>query len=600
MPSVLSSRPPFLTLDPPASPFNPPFDLSPLSSLASPKSGYSHDQSGSVSPLTPEFGTRFPEQSDISRLSGFPQASGFDFNLQHNSVSPSSPSGEHDTHRVSAPNVVIPPGGVYRERNTEEVAAPPPYERYSRYAAPAVGYHATRSSIAAGQYPTGPAFPVPVYGRHHARYASTSGPPRRFSGQRHLRSLTLTDVRTIGYGYGQPQLPPPPKKQASWRIFGGTKGDEVEKQPLTNKGKWIIYIAAATTIITIAIVSALVATMRPRGTATTIKSSLSGFPVLPAGLAQILPQGVPESPSTACVLPKTLWSCDLPPDTLFPTLGGVKGLPNFTFTIRVRNTTTAPDSVAEWAPFPERIPDDSEYAKLADVDGIQSDNKSGEKTPFYISLQTDKKPIVARDIDSVGAESASQELESVETESAGHGLDTKRSRRSISRRQAAKIPSQMLPGTLLNQPLRLFDRGLESEHYGFFVYYKKTINVLAADPSSVSPFTEASDADGGVAAIVTGGQEVTWENTRFRVAIWTKKRTSGQMDVIGSEGQRLSSQIGAFDGSFPYPVSVIEDRNGDNGQIWYGKKNFQAATIVKEEAGKICSCEWRNWRSRVI
>lgn len=368
----------------------------------------------------------------------------------------------------------------------------------------------------------------------------------------------------------------------------------MEKKPLTNKGKWIIYVAAATTIITIAIVSALVATMRPRGPTTTVKSNLSGFPVLPAGLAQILPQGVPEMPSSACVLPKTLWSCDLPPDTLFPTLGGAERLPNFTFTIRVRNTTTTSGSVAEWAPSPEQIPDDSEYAKLADVDGIQSDNKSGEKTPFYISLQTDKKPIVARNPDSAGTESTDQEPELVREE-----LDTRRSRRSISKRQATKAPSQMLPGTLLNQPLRLFDRDLESEHYGFFIYYKKTINVLAADPTGVSPFTEASDADGGVAAVVSGGQEVTWEDTRFRVAIWTKRRTSGQMDVIGAEGQRLSSQIGAFDGSFPYPVSVIEDRNGEKGQVWYGKKNFQAPSTVEEEAGKICSCEWRNWRSGI-
>lgn len=379
----------------------------------------------------------------------------------------------------------------------------------------------------------------------------------------------------------------------------------MEKKPLTNKGKWIIYVAAATTIITIIIVSTLVATMRPRGFTPAAKSNLSGFPLLPAGLAQILPQGVPETPSSACVLPKALWSCDLPPDTLFPTLGGAERLPNFTFTIRVRNTTTTPSSVAEWAPFPERIPDDSEYAKLADVDGIQSDNKSGEKTPFYISLQTDKRPIVARNIDSADTGSIDQELESVEdfdsvdAEPTSQELDTRRSRRSISKRQATKVPSQMLPGTLLNQPLRLFDRGLESEHYGFFVYYKKTINVLAADPSSVTPLTEASDADGGVAAIISGGQEVTWENTRFRVAIWTKKRTSGQMDVIGTEGQRLSSQIGAFDGSFPYPVSVIEDRNGENGQIWYGKKNFQAPSTVEEAAGKICSCEWRNWRSGV-
>lgn len=586
MPSVISSRPPFLTLNPPPSPFNPPFDLSPLSSAASPKSDYSHD--GSVSPLTPEAGTRFPEQHDLSRLSGFP---GFDFGLQNNAV-PRSPSGERrrplEQYPIPVPSTVIPPGGVYRERSADEsVAPPPPYERYSRYGAPAGGFHATRTSVAAGQFLTDPpAPPAPVYGRqHHPRFASVSslsGTPRRFSGQRQLRSLTLTDIRTVGHAY-PPQLPPPPKKQPSWKIFGGAGGDEVEKKPFTNRGKWIIYIAAATTLITLAIVTALVVTMRPRQnepTAVAKLSDLSGFPTLPAGLAQILPQGAPESPSSACVLPKSLWSCDLPSDTLFPKTGS--GLPDFAFTIKVRNAAAATAaSAAQWAPFPEKVPGDSEYAELAEVDGIQSDNKSGEKTPFYISLQTDRKPITASasDVDS--------------------DAEARRSRRSISKRQVAKAPSQMLPGTLLNQPLRLFDRGLETEHYGFFVYYQKTIHVLAADPSSVTRLTEASDANGGVSAAISNSLQVTWENTRFRVAIWTKKRTSGQMDVIGSEGQRLSSQIGAFDGSFPYPVSVVEDRNGSKGQVWYGRKNFQPQTVVDELGGKACVCEWRNWRTGV-
>lgn len=586
MPSILSSRPPFLTLNPPASPFNPPFNLSPLSSVASPKSDYSHDdQSGSVSPLTPEPGTRFPEQQDLSRLSGFP---GFDFGLLNNAA-PRSPSGDRrplDQYPIPTPSTVIPPGGVYRERNADEGTAPPPppYERYSRYGGPAGGLYATRTSVAAGQFSTDPpAPPAPVYGRHHhprfASVSSLSGTPRRFSGQRQLRSLTLSDIRTVGHAY-PPQLPPPPKKQSSWKIFGGTTGDEVEKKPLTNKGKWIIYIVAATTLITIAIVTALVVTMRPKQGPAVVTglNDLSGFPTLPAGLAQILPQGAPESPSSACVQPKTLWSCDLPSDTLFPKTGS--GLPNFEFTIRVRNAAaTTAASAAQWAPFPVEVPGDSEYAELAKVDDIQSDNKSGEKTPFYISLQTDRKAIATGDVDSAD--------------------DTRRSRRSISKRQLAKTPSQMLPGTLLNQPLRLFDRGLETEHYGFFVYYQKTIRVLAADPSSVTRLTEASDANGGVSASISNSQQVTWENTRFRVAIWTKKRTSGQMDVIGSEGQRLSSQIGAFDGSFPYPVSVIEDRNGSKGQVWYAGKNFQPQTIVDEVAGKACACEWRNWRAGV-
>lgn len=380
----------------------------------------------------------------------------------------------------------------------------------------------------------------------------------------------------------------------SWRIFGSTEGIDggMEKKPLTRKGRWIICIIVSTILITVVIVGALVGTMKPRGSGNDVAAdNVSGFPALPTGLAVVTPQDAPETPTSACVLPKTLWSCDLPPDTTFPTNSSKTDtirLPTFMFTISVRNDTTdSSSSTLQWAPFPEQVPNDTEYASLAGVDGIQSGNKSGEKTPFYLSMQTDQNPIITRDITT----------ETEDVESINQGTSRRRSRRSVLKRQASQTPALMLPMTLRNQPLRLFDRGLDTEHYGFFVYYKKTIHVLAVSPSDVTPYTAANDANGGVSALVSNSNEVTWDNTRFKVEIWTKKRASGEMDLINAEGQRLSSQTGAFDNFFPYPVSVTEDRNGDKGDVSSGR-NFQR-TVVEEVEGKGCFCEWRNWRAGV-
>lgn len=468
---------------------------------------------------------------------------------------------------------------------------------------PAGGVRASRISIVAHQYPTDPAGPAPVSGHHRfASAAGVHGAPRRFSGQRQLYPLTLADTQA-------PRQANAPSKglksQASWRIFGAVESLDggSEKKSLSRKGKWGICIAAATILITVAIVGAIVGTSQPKAANTAVAQefNISGFPPLPVGEATITPQADAEKPISTCVEPRTLWSCNLPFDTGFPTKSARSEkykIPQFTFTIALRNSSR--DDLEEqvlWAPVPEQIPNSKEYSALAEVDGIQSDNKAGEETNFYLSMQTDTKPITISQVTFNTVSNSTTDDNDAEKEPTTDNRGQRAARRSLSKRQEVTTPAQMLPLKLRNQPLRLFDRGLDTEHYGFYVYFNKTIRVVAPTPTDVTEFSQSNDMPSGVVASVTA-TEVKWEKTRFRVAIWTKRRASGEVDLIAEDGHKLAPQPGAYDNSFLYPVSVIEDRAGAKGEVSFKRKNFGPKTVVQEEEKdpKGCFCEWRNWR----
>jgi hypothetical protein len=583
--------PPFLTLDPRTSPLH----FSPHLSPESPNNSDS-DYTDSVSPLTPS-----PVgQNQPYRLSGF---TAFNFNF-----TPASPAGA-EAHPANAstaslvppipprasppPPLIIPqqaapaivqsnalPGGVHREAHTDIVAnepAPPPYERYNRRSMPIGGVRASRASIAAHQLPTDLSIPAAAHsrGQHPQRFVSNANVPRRFSGQRQVYPLALSGDLARGQSQSQ--------RKASWRIFGAEEslGGGEKRRKISKNTKWIIGIIGATVLISIIVLGVLFGTMKNSNTANKAAESsvppfdVTAFPVLPTGVVVISPQGPAETPSTTCVQPRTLWSCALPTDSKFPT--NSSGLPEFIFTIALRNSTNS--KMGTWAPVPALVPNDTDYAAVAGEDGIVADNKVGELTQFYLSMQTDEsKPIT---IASTSTSSSSEDSSNNE------------------KRQApSSATAQMLPAILRNQQLRLFDRGLDTEHYGFFVHYKKTINVLAATPAEVTDFTKASDDPSGVGAGISGAKQVTWENTRLRVVIWTKQRTSGLKDLIGEQGQRYPTTPRSTDTFFPYAVSVFEDRVGEKGPVYYMQEGGELKNTVQEEETdpRGCFCEWRNWQ----
>jgi len=97
------------------------------------------------------------------------------------------------------------------------------------------------------------------------------------------------------------------------------------------------------------------------------------------------------------------------------------------------------------------------------------------------------------------------------------------------------------------QPLLLFDRGLDTEHYGFYTYFDRSLFLANA--------------------------LCTWSQTRFLVQIWTK--SGAQKQLLPPSSSQLPSTNGtaggnqtlsAFDfvrpGSFTWPVTITIDRHG--------------------------------------
>ncbi|CAN8099345.1 unnamed protein product [Discula destructiva] len=189
------------------------------------------------------------------------------------------------------------------------------------------------------------------------------------------------------------------------------------------------------------------------------------------------------------------------------------------------------------------------------TDGIVSSNKSGEPTPFYISFFTtldgsaganalnESTNINKRDntgSDPGGSTSLAQELPAPLVNADGTG-------------QAAQL--RPFP---YQQPLRLFDRGLPTEHYGFYSYFNKTIYVSTMDNTS----TVTSSSEGGVLE-TSAAWYATWTQTRFLVKIWTQKGASSRL--IGGTGASASNTTAP--GTFPYPLTISEDTHGGDLQL---------------------------------
>ncbi|KAL7935068.1 hypothetical protein V8C35DRAFT_300616 [Trichoderma chlorosporum] len=362
--------------------------------------------------------------------------------------------------------------------------------------------------------------------------------------------------------------------------------------------------------------------------------NLTDYPAMPTGVLTFVGPNNTVAKSD-CTEPSTLWSCSLPKDSQAsvapfkpnqPTLifqiqwdnssAKAWNVPNGTppAAISQRDTSNSNSSIDGFNPNPSPPTFQEMWFLGETTDNIQSSQKAGEPTPFFISVlesvnDTVKSPSLSR-----RATASNVNISDIIFPPT---LDE----------DGTPAPAVMLPNPV-QQPVRLFDRGLPTEHYGFYTYFQRTIFL-----KSVTVLNDSSqgnvpvDEDGGCSE-TEANHLVTWAETRMLVQIWTRKlnSTASLLTADGSEGIDNSAQL-VKPGTMPYPVTVTLDTHGgdpnhkvvwewpmddrqklntsapqllvnqmDAGGTWINHRGSGNAKFGGFDGGTGgCQCQWVNW-----
>lgn len=126
------------------------------------------------------------------------------------------------------------------------------------------------------------------------------------------------------------------------------------------------------------------------------------------------------------------------------------------------------------------------------------------------------------------------------------------------------------------QPVKLFNRGQASEHYGFYTYFDRSVYM-----AGLSSNTTQNDDVSSAVSLSNASAVCIWSQTRLHVQIWTRKQlvtalpSAGVSTVAVPAGNSTANDMLA-PGSFPYAVTISLDRHGgaadDKGVYCYGIK----------------------------
>ncbi|RSL52880.1 hypothetical protein CEP53_007942 [Fusarium sp. AF-6] len=408
---------------------------------------------------------------------------------------------------------------------------------------------------------------------------------------------------------------------------------------------WMIVAGVVIALIVLAITLGVVLSRpHPKKELPSTWVNLTDFPPMPTGgLTVVGPDNVVAK--SGCTEPSTMWSCALPKEQHKSVAPYKPTQPTIMMQIQWDNSTHNewkvpngdPPSVkhrrsmgiaarasslirerqtSDFEPSPDQ-PDFQEMWFLGNTtDDIKSDEKAGEATPFYISLvdsieTEEKKELVKRDSSQQVKVNLTDALPSPELDEDGKPK-----------------PAVLLPKPV-QQPVRLYDRGLPTEHYGFYTYFKRTIYLKSVTVLNNTDEGDIPlDEDGGCGE-TEADFLTTWSETRLLVQIWTRKLSSNTSSLVEPKG------MGSIDGSkalirpgtMPYPVTVTMDTHGgDRGKkfVWawpinnrqqvdegnpkllanniaYGGTWINKRSDGDEKFGGFdggtggCKCQWVNW-----
>lgn len=305
--------------------------------------------------------------------------------------------------------------------------------------------------------------------------------------------------------------------------------------------------------------------------------NLTDFPPMPTGVMTVV--GPDNSVSkSSCTEPTTLWSCSLPKEqhddvspyganqpTVIMQIQWDNGTANSWNTSNGDPPTPIPRrslgqaayagsmmrerSTLEFNPNPDAPKFKEEWFLGNTTDGIKSDEKGGEPTPFYISLLdtlsgVNEADLVKRDTD------VNVSLPDVFPSPSLNSDGTPK-------------PAVMLP-TPYQQPVRLYDRGLATEHYGFYSYFSRTIYLKSVTVLNNTDNTDVPLDQNGGCRETEADFLTTWSQTRVLVQIWTRTLDANTSTLLSSDGQEAINGTEQLirPGTMPYPVTVTLDTHG--------------------------------------
>ena len=382
-------------------------------------------------------------------------------------------------------------------------------------------------------------------------------------------------------------------------------------KPKTKKQKIIVVGITAGLVALILLIVLLAMLLTRKGDNMQVQSqwlNLTGFPPIPTGISTII-QPDPKHEASGCIHPATLWSCAVPKEQQSAIGPNAPDQPNFRVEIRFQNGTISNGTVSNSTTLRRRskakvlnpvragslirnrllhirdftsnlfIPSPSAPSRedqifLGNTTDKNQQPFDGEPTPFFMSFITPNKIPLTRLV--------KRASDSGETNNTTNSTDPFPNLDSTIPAPSTNADGTASPAVLYPQPsaqpLRLYNRDTENEHYGFYTYFDRSIflkSTALLNFTGTSP-SEIPDDENGGAEENAAKVRCTWTQTRFLVQIWTRKGNSAPLLQSSNSSASSNADVNAHPknitessannftrpGSFPYPVSITLDRHG--------------------------------------
>ena len=380
-------------------------------------------------------------------------------------------------------------------------------------------------------------------------------------------------------------------------------------KPKNKKEKRIMIAIATGLVLLIILILILAMTLTRKSKSNTPVQSrwlnLTGYPPIPTGFSTIVQPDNVDADS-GCVEPQTLWSCALPKEEQQGIAPNTANQPNFRVEILFQNGTnaTANAPVANTTSVNRRS--FGHVANPVSAGGfirhqllrIRQALNSNTYTPSPSPPSLEDQTFLGNTTDDSAAPFDGEYSPFFMTFDSATKLSSRLLKRQSSTRDNSSNPfpdpTTAIPppdnnpdGTAAGanlypypsaQPLRLYNRGLPTEHYGFYNYFDRSIFLKSTTPinGSSNNIAPLPDDENGGAPEDAAAVRCTWTQTRFLVQIWTKKSSSSLLQSPNTTSTSHNSLTNANatslnsssandftpPGSFPYPVTITLDRHG--------------------------------------